>query len=68
MAKTTKLAVGSRVTIPAGTRVTTQGEIVKRTVDTMVTVRDISFTKTGNPRISWKSNGYRATAVLKDLA
>ena len=60
-----KIKVGSKVTIPAGTKVTVRGEQVKRTMDTTVTVRDIEYTRAGNPKISWKSCGYRATAVLK---
>ena len=64
MAKT-EIAVGRQVTIPAGTRVTIRGERATRTTDSTVTIRDIETTRAGNTKVYWKSNGYRASAVLK---
>jgi len=65
MAKTSKIAVGRQVTIPAGTRVTRDGYTSSRTSPSTVTVRAVEFTRAGNPKIYWKSNGLRASAVLK---
>ena len=62
---TKKLKIGSKVTIPAGSRVTSRGETTKRLAATEVTVRKLEFTKTGNPKVTWKSNGFMATTVLK---
>ena len=59
-----KIRVGTTVTIPAGTRVTSQGVTNKRSVDTQVTVRSVEYTRAGNPKVYWKSNGYSASAVL----
>jgi hypothetical protein len=63
MAKTKNL-VGKTVTIPAGTKVTVQGTTAKRATAATVTVRAQAETRTGT-KITWKSNGYMATAVLK---
>jgi hypothetical protein len=60
-----KIRVGNQVTLPAGTRVTINGETTRRIRDTVVTVRDIEQTRTGNTKVIWKSMGYRASAVLK---
>lgn len=60
-----KIQVGRQVTIPAGTRVTRAGQTSSRTSDSKVTVRAVEYTRTGNPKIYWKSNGLRASAVLK---
>ena len=65
MTKAKKITVGSQVTIPAGTQITVRGEKTKRQTSSQVTVRRLDFTKTGNTRVSWKSNGYMATAILK---
>lgn len=65
MAKTKKLQVGNTVIIPRGTKVTTCGNTVRRANDAVVTARKVEFTKAGNPKITWKSNGYLATAILK---
>ena len=65
MGKTTKIAVGRQVTIPAGTKVTRAGSTTKRSLDSTVTVRSVEYTRSGNPKIYWKSNGLRASAVLK---
>jgi hypothetical protein len=60
-----KIKVGSSVIIPAGTKVTRQGEVTKRTTESVVTIRRLEHTKAGNPKVTWKSNGYMATAILK---
>ena len=57
--------VGSRVVIPAGTRVTVRGNIIKRTHAALVTVRKVTATRAGNSKVTWKSDGYPATAVIK---
>ena len=62
MAKT--LSVGSKIVIPAGTKVTRAGQTTKRSVNTQVTVRDIQTTKTGKTKVSWKSHGILATATI----
>lgn len=58
------IRTGRKVTIPAGTRVTRQGETSKRSIDSLVTVRAVEQTKTGKTKIFWKSHGYLASAVL----
>lgn len=60
-----KIQVGRQVTIPAGTRVTRDGQTATRSSESTVTVRAVEYTRTGNPKIYWKSNGLRASAVLK---
>ncbi len=60
-----KSLVGRQVTIPAGTRVTRAGETSKRRASSTVTVRAVEQTRNGNTKIYWKSNGLRASAVLK---
>lgn len=65
MAKAKKIKVGARVTIPAGTQIYKQGFRTKQTRDTTVTIRALETTAYGNTRIVWKSNGYRASTVLK---
>ena len=65
MAKSKKITVGSQVVIPAGSKVTTRGTTVKRQSDTVVTVRNLETTRTGNLAVEWKSNGYKARTVLK---
>ena len=60
-----KIQVGRQVTIPAGTRVTRDGQTSTRSSESTVTVRAVEYTRTGNPKIYWKSNGLRASAVLK---
>lgn len=65
MAKSKRLSVGSTVTIPAGTRVTSRGQTTRRDSDSIVTIRNIETTKSGNMKVFWKSNGYRASAILK---
>ena len=60
-----KIRIGKQVTIPAGTRVTRQGETTKRGRPTNVTVRNVETTRNGAQKIYWKSNGYRAYATLK---
>ncbi len=60
-----KIKVGSMVVVPAGTKVTRQGEVTKRTSDAVVTVRHLEYTRAGNPKVTWKSNGFMATAILK---
>lgn len=57
--------IGQKVTIPAGTKVTCQGEVSKREVATMVTLRHVETTRAGNYKVTWKSRGYAATAILK---
>jgi hypothetical protein len=66
MAKTTKTLVGKTVTIPAGTKVTTRGVTAKRATPSTVTVRAIETTRSGKTVAIWKSNGYKASAVLSD--
>jgi sporulation protein YlmC with PRC-barrel domain len=63
MASTNSL-VGKKITLKAGTRVTSLGKTVARTAPTEVTVRAVETTRSGNTRIVWKSRGYRATAVI----
>lgn len=65
MARSSKITAGRQVTIPAGTRVTRAGITSRRSNPSTVTVRSVEFTRAGNPKISWKSNGLRASAVLK---
>jgi hypothetical protein len=65
MASNKKITVGRQVTIPAGTRVTRNGVTTKRVQDSVVTVRAVEFTRSGNPKIYWKSHGLSASAVLK---
>ena len=60
-----KILVGRQVTIPAGTRVTRDGQTATRSTPAIVTVRAVEYTRAGNPKIYWKSNGLRASAVLK---
>lgn len=64
MAKATQIKVGKQVTIPAGTKVTVNGQAKKRQADSLVTVRNIETTRTGNLKVTWKSHGYKATAIL----
>ncbi len=65
MAKSKQIKVGSRVTIPAGSKVTVRGQTVKRQAESVVTVRNIEQTRQGNLAVEWKSNGYKARTVLK---
>jgi hypothetical protein len=65
MAKNNRISVGRQVTIPAGTRVTRAGITQTRQTPSIVTVRAMETTRAGNPKIYWKSNGLRASAVLK---
>lgn len=65
MAKAKKIVVGSQVVIPAGSRVTVRGNTVKRQDDAIVTVRKLDTTRAGNLKVTWKSNGYMASTVLK---
>ncbi len=65
MAKAKKIQVGSQVTIPAGSKVTVRGQTFKRQTESVVTVRNVEPTRTGNLAIEWKSNGYKARTVLK---
>ena len=65
MTKSSKITTGRQVTIPAGTRVTRNGVTTRRTSPSTVTIRAVEFTRSGNPKIYWKSNGLRASAVLK---
>lgn len=60
----TSIRTGRKVTIPAGTRVTRLGQTSKRTQDSKVTVRSVEQTKAGRTKVTWKSHGYLATAVL----
>lgn len=60
-----KIQVGRQVTIPAGTRVTRDGQTSSRLSESTVTVRAVEYTRSGNPKVYWKSNGLRASAVLK---
>lgn len=60
-----KIQVGRQVTIPAGTRVTRDGQTSSRSSQSTVTVRAVEYTRSGNPKVYWKSNGLRASAVLK---
>lgn len=66
--KLNKLAVGSLVVIPEGTKVTTRGNTVTRENSTIVTVRNVEYTRAGNPIVFWKSCGYKAKAILKLVA
>lgn len=59
------ITTGSRVVIPAGTKVTVNGATTKRTHESFVTVRGVTYTRAGNAKVTWKSNGYKATAILK---
>jgi len=59
-----KFRIGSKVEIPAGTVVTCNGEKTKRQNSSIVTIRSCQETKGGKFKISWKSNGYKAEAVL----
>ena len=63
-----KIAIGSKVTIPAGTLVIRNGERSKRARDTQVTVRHVETTRAGNFKVTWKSDGIMATACLKNSA
>lgn len=56
--------VGRRVTIPAGTRITSGGRVRVKSRTGRVTVRRVSATRTGNTRVYWKSNGLLTSAVL----
>lgn len=56
--------VGSRVYVPAGTRVKRQGTTTTRQSGTMVTVRATELARGGKTRITWKSNGYNASALI----
>lgn len=58
------IRAGRKVTIPAGTRVTRQGQTTKRSIDSRVTVRSAEQTRSGKTKVTWKSHGYMATAVL----
>lgn len=58
------IRTGRKVTVPAGTRVTRQGETSKRSTDRLVTVRAVEQTKSGKTKIFWKSMGYLASAIL----
>lgn len=60
-----KISIGSRVEIPVGTKVTKQGITEKRSRAGLVTVQDLHLTKAGNMKITWKSHGYMATAIIK---
>lgn len=65
MAKSKKIGVGSQVIIPAGSKVTVRGQTTKRQEDSIVTVRKLDQTRAGNLKVTWKSNGYMASTVLK---
>ena len=60
-----KVAIGTKVVIPAGTKVMVDGITMKRNRDTQVTARNVEYTKGGNPKVYWKSNGKQASAILK---
>jgi hypothetical protein len=63
MAKSIK--IGSRVRIPAGTKVTQQGYTFNRTQESVVTVRGVIQTESGNMKVVWKSGGYETSAVIR---
>jgi|GEM_PF-2416730 len=67
MSNTTVVTTGSKVTIPAGTRVSRRGQTVRRDLTTRVTVRKVEKTRAGRTKVYWKSNGYRASAVLTQV-
>ena len=66
--KSNKLEVGCQVIIPEGTKVTTRGNTTRRENPAIVTVRQLEYTRAGNPKVTWKSAGYAATAILKVAA
>ena len=65
MAKSTRIAVGRQITIPAGSRVTRAGVTQTRSSESTVTIRAVEYTRAGNAKVYWKSNGLRASTVLK---
>lgn len=64
MSNTTVVTTGSKVTIPAGTRVSRRGSTARRDFSTVVTVRKVEKTRAGRTKVYWKSHGYRASAIL----
>lgn len=61
---TTKNYVGKVLTIKAGTRVSRLGRTTTRTVSTKVRVRSQEPARNGKVRVFWKSNGYKASALV----
>lgn len=56
--------VGRQVTIPEGTKVRVRGRTVTRRAESVVTVRAQEETRAGRTRITWKSHGYAASALI----
>lgn len=60
----TKNYVGKVLTIKAGTKVSRLGKTTTRTVSTKVRVRGQEPARNGKVRVFWKSNGYKASALV----
>lgn len=57
--------VGSKVVIPAGTKITTGEGQVKAERDFTVTVSDVKQTKAGNSKVTWRGHRSMKSAVIK---
>jgi len=56
--------IGRKITIKAGTKVTHLGKTTTRKADSTVTVIAAESARNGKTRITWKSMGYNATALV----
>lgn len=61
----TKVVPGMQFVIPAGCPVTIGGVTQNRLTDSTVTVRSVEYRYDGRARIVWKSNGRRASTLLR---
>lgn len=56
---------GSKVTIPAGTKINTDQGKIKAERDFTVTVADVTTTRAGNTKVTWRGHRSMKSAVLK---
>jgi hypothetical protein len=55
---------GQLVAIPAGKQIVRNGTPTRQSRDTIVTVRATAPARNGKTRVFWKSNGYKASALV----
>jgi hypothetical protein len=55
---------GSSLYVPAGKRIIRNGVPARQARSTIVTVRDTAPARNGKTRVFWKSNGYKASALV----
>ncbi len=65
--QTTKsmISEGSKVMIPAGTRILENGTQTKLDLPRTITVSKVEYTKAGNAKIHWRGHRGMKSAILK---